>query len=110
MTISDRVLAFLKEQPGSAQEIGEALGLSKRKWGYAYNWGKWRFDEAEAKGLIEYGEDYKWHLKEAEEDKLKPSCYGGFGSEACIIVGCVFQDSCEIEETESFKKAQEAEV
>ena len=48
--------------------------------------------------------------KEAEEVKLKPSCYGGFGSEACIIVGCVFQDSCEIEETESFKKAQEAEV
>lgn len=47
--------------------------------------------------------------KETEEAKLKPSCYGGFGSKECIIVDCHFSDSCEIEETESFKKAQEAE-
>lgn len=63
MTISERVLAYLKEQPGSPIEIGEALNLTKR-W-HGYFWGGWSFCNAEEKGLIEW-KDGKWHLKEAD--------------------------------------------
>ena len=64
MTISDRVLAYLKEQPGSAVDIGEALNLKKREL-LGYNWGRWSFAKAEDDGVIEW-KDGKWHLKEAE--------------------------------------------
>lgn len=64
MTMTERVLAYLKEQSGSPDEIGEALGLTKR--GLAgYNWGGWSFSAAESGGLIEWKND-KWHLKETE--------------------------------------------
>lgn len=64
MTISERVLAYLKEQPGTMAEIGEALGLHKRGWA-GYNFGRWSFVMAEDEGIIEWI-DGKWHLKEAE--------------------------------------------
>lgn len=68
MTISERVLAYLKEQPGTPKEIGEALNLtlkqSTRPW-MGYRWGRWSFKRAEEEGLIEWI-DGKWHLKEAE--------------------------------------------
>lgn len=62
MTISERVLAYLKEQPGTPNEIAEALGLTGRRYGYV--WGRWSFAKAEDEGLIEWKDD-KWHLKEA---------------------------------------------
>jgi len=66
MTISDRVIAYLKEQPGNPMEIGKALELTMRSelspW-LGYRWGKWSFDKAERGGLIEWI-DGKWHLKE----------------------------------------------
>ena len=63
MTISERVIAYLKEQPGSAKEIGDALGLNKRntRYGPVHYWGGWSFAEAENKGIIEY-KNRKWHL------------------------------------------------
>ena len=61
MTITERVLAYLKDQPGDPVEIAKALGLTKR--GHSYNWGKWSFLKAEQEGLIEYWV-YRWHLKE----------------------------------------------
>lgn len=64
MSITERVLAYLKEQPGSPAEIGEALDLTQYGW-RSYRWGKWSFGKAEEKGLIELI-DGKWHLKEAE--------------------------------------------
>ena len=64
MTISERVLAYLKEQPGTTNEIGKSLGLKRRGW-KGYNWGKWSFYDAEEEGLIEHKEG-EWHLKEAE--------------------------------------------
>jgi len=63
MTITERVLAYLKKQPGDPVEIAKALKLTKR--GHGYNWGKWSFRKAEDEGLIEYWND-QWHLKEAE--------------------------------------------
>lgn len=63
MTISERVLAYLRTQPGTPNEIGEALGLTGRRDGYL--WGGWIFAKAEKEGLIEWREE-KWHLKEAE--------------------------------------------
>lgn len=66
MTITERVLAFLKEQPGTPNEIAEALGLTKRGWYGGYYWGKWRFGDAEMLGLIEW-KDETWHLREIEE-------------------------------------------
>lgn len=63
MTITERVLAYLEEHPGTPNEIAEALGLTKRRYGYV--WGRWSFGKAEDAGLIEWKED-KWHLKEAE--------------------------------------------
>ena len=62
MTITERVLAYLKEQPGTPDEIGEALGLHKRGWA-GYNFGRWNFAMAEDEGIIEW-KDGKWHLKE----------------------------------------------
>ncbi len=68
MTISERVLAYLKEQPGTPNEIAEALGLYKRNLPYdSYNWGKWRFGDAEMQGLIEW-KDGKWHLAKREAE------------------------------------------
>lgn len=64
MSMTERVLAYLKERPGSEEEIAEALGLTKR--GLAgYKWGGWSFGAAESGGLIEW-KDAKWYLKEAE--------------------------------------------
>lgn len=63
MTITERVLAYLAEQPGDPVEIAKALNLTKRRYGY--NWGRWSFSDAEEAGLIEYW-NYQWHLKEAE--------------------------------------------
>lgn len=67
MTISGAVLVYLKEQPGTAEEIAKAIDLKKRDWrgGNGYNWGWWSFSEAEDDGLIEWKEG-KWHLKGAE--------------------------------------------
>jgi len=65
MTISERVLAYLKEQPGSAVDIGEALELTKREL-RGYNWGRWDFAKAEDDGIIEWKEE-KWHLTETEK-------------------------------------------
>ncbi len=63
MSMTERVLAYLKERPGSEDEIAEALGLTKR--GLAgYKWRGWSFSVAESGGLIEE-KDGKWHLKEA---------------------------------------------
>lgn len=64
MTIPERVLAHLKEHPGNALEIAEALNLQKII-PLGYKWGKWDFEKAEDEGLIEWRDD-KWHLKEAE--------------------------------------------
>jgi len=64
MSMTERVLAYLKEQPASTDEIGEALGLRKRVLA-GYNWRGWSFSAAESGGLIEMREG-KWHLKEAE--------------------------------------------
>jgi len=64
MTITERVLAYLKKQSGNPVEIAQALGLTKRRHGY--QWGKWSFADAEDAGLIEYW-NHQWHLvKEAE--------------------------------------------
>ena len=68
MTITERVLAYLKEQPGTPREIAEALNLTRRRGGYGnYYWGKWRFGDAEMLGLIEWKNE-QWHLKEADND------------------------------------------
>lgn len=61
MSITERVLAYLKEQPGSPDEIAEALGLTKRGL-LGYRWGGWSFSAAESGGLIVW-KDGKWHLK-----------------------------------------------
>ncbi|GAG58494.1 unnamed protein product [marine sediment metagenome] len=66
MTITERVLAYLKEQPGTPDEIGEALGLHKTGW-IGYNFGRWNFSMAEDEGGIIEWKDGKWHLKEAED-------------------------------------------
>lgn len=67
MTISERVLAYLKERPGTLDEIGKALNLTRTYSGY--KWGKWSFSRAERKGLIAW-KGGNWHLvkefKEAE--------------------------------------------
>jgi len=65
MTISDSVLAYLREQPGTPDEIAKALHLKPRKW-VGYNWGRWSFSKAEDEGLIEW-KDGEWHIKEAEK-------------------------------------------
>lgn len=66
MTISKRVMLFLKKQPGTPKEIAEALRLTKRDTLYdSYRWGRWSFSDAEEKGLIEW-KDGQWHLKEVE--------------------------------------------
>ncbi len=65
MTITERVLAYLKLQPGTPDEIGEALGLHKTEW-IGYNFGRWNFRVAESDGLIER-KDGKWHLKEVSD-------------------------------------------
>jgi len=65
MNITERVLAFLKEQPGTPNEIAEDIGLKSRGELGSYYWGKWRFGDAEMLGLIEW-KDEKWHLKEAD--------------------------------------------
>lgn len=66
-TIWDRVTAYLRERPGTPDEIGEALGLTERHGFYGrprYRWGRWSFKLAEEAGLIEWREG-KWHLKGA---------------------------------------------
>lgn len=67
MTISDRVLAYLKERPGSPTEIAKSLNIKKRHtcMGYTYYWGIWSFARAEKDGLIMWKEG-KWHLVETE--------------------------------------------
>ena len=69
MTISERVLAYLKEQPGTWKEIAKALNIKRRhtRMGYTYYWGNWSFGRAEKEGLIEADEDNRWHLKEEEK-------------------------------------------
>jgi len=48
-----------------------------------------------------------WKSEDEEATPL-PDCYGSYGSEECIIVNCIFTDSCETEETKSFEKARRA--
>jgi len=69
MTISERVLAYLKEHSGTAVEIAKALNIKRRhtRMGYTYYWGHWSFARAEKEGIIEW-KDGGWHLKEAPED------------------------------------------
>jgi len=71
-TITERVLAYLKEQPGTWKEIAKALNIKRRhlRMGYTYYWGNWSFLRAEKAGLIECDDDDRWHLK-VEEDEEK---------------------------------------
>ncbi len=68
-TISERVLAYLKEHPATVSEIIKALNIKRRhtRMGYTYYWGHWSFVRAEHEGLIEFKDHPgggKWHLKE----------------------------------------------
>ena len=67
-TISERVLAYLKEHPSTALEVARGLPAKRRhtRMGYTYYWGNWSFARAEKEGLIEQDEDGRYHLKEAE--------------------------------------------
>lgn len=62
MDIAEKVLTYLKEQPGNAVEIGEALSLTKLGGWSSYNWGNWNFEKAKRDGIIEWKND-KWYLK-----------------------------------------------
>lgn len=66
-TITEGVLAYLKEQPGTWKEIAKALNIKRRhtRMGYTYYWGNWSFARAEKAGLIEFKDHPsggKWHL------------------------------------------------
>lgn len=72
MTISERVLAYLKEHPGkTALEIAKALNLKRRLTGYTHYWGNWSFERAEAAGLIEF-RDAEGTSNERLQAKLHP--------------------------------------
>jgi len=68
-TVTERVLAYLKEHPSTALEVAKNMPAKRRhtRMGYTYHWGNWSFIVAEKEGLIEMDDQGRYHIKEVTE-------------------------------------------
>ena len=67
-TVTERVLAYLKEHPSTALEVAKNMPAKRRhtRMGDTYIWGDWSFIRAEKAELIEMDASGRYHVKEAE--------------------------------------------
>ncbi len=63
-SITDRVLAYLKENPSTALEVARGMPAKRRhlRVGYTYYWGDWSFIRAEKAGIIKLDDSGRYHV------------------------------------------------